>query len=74
VAYLVLVVAVAYGFWVNHKQDLSRCEARNDSIRTSVLLSADALVAAAHDADQGQIDDYLSDLNRRLEAVEVDCT
>jgi hypothetical protein len=73
-AYAAVVTAGAWGFWIDHQQDRARCEARNEAIRTAVLVGADSLVAQASDADQQRIDDYLSDLNRRLKAVEVDCT
>lgn len=73
-AYASVVVAGAYGFWIDDQQDAERCRARNDSIRVAVLIGAEALVAQAPDADPDDVDRYLADLNRRLDAAEIDCT
>ncbi len=73
-AWVGAVGTAALLFRNDQAQDLERCQARNDSIRVAVLIGAESLVAQNPDADPARVDRYLTDLNDRLDAAELDCT
>lgn len=73
-AYLFLVAVVAFGFWVDHQQDIDRCRARNESTATSVDIVVDAILVAAADADPRRVEAFRDDIDARLRAARVDCT
>lgn len=73
-AYLFLVAMMGFGFWVDHQQDIERCEARNEGTQDSVSILADAIVRAASDADPQRVAAFRDDIEARLVAARVDCT
>jgi hypothetical protein len=73
-AWVVAIGVVAWGFWIDHQQDLDRCHARNDSIRVAVFIGAETLIEQFPNISEERSEKYLSDLAVRLEAAEVDCT
>lgn len=73
-AWAFLVAVVAFGFWIDHDQDLARCRARNESTAESVGIVVDAMVDANPDADPGRVRAFRDDIDRRLVAARVDCT
>lgn len=73
-AYLFLVGAVAFSFWVDHQQDIDRCRARNESTAESARIITEAMVAAATDAEPERVRAFLDDIDRRLREARVDCT
>jgi hypothetical protein len=73
-AYAVFVAVVVVMFWINHEQDIARCEARNEATEDSVRIVVDALIFAAAEADPAQAEAFRTDIDRRLTAARVDCT
>ena len=73
--YLFLLGAVtAYGFWVDHQQDVDRCEARNEATAAAAPLGVEALIdEAGQDADPDLIKRIRKNIAGRIDDVSVEC-
>lgn len=76
--WLIVTLAIAYGFWVDHLQDINACRQRNESIKESVRVGGESILETAakvsnNPPSEETISIYRNILEKNLKDTIVKC-